>query len=403
MGRIAQNRLQIVALGDGRWRLHGYILGKQIRKISRNPDELAALKQAKEHELEKSQSAVRDRVLRLTVLTEAQLRDAEAATDRAGGRSLLDYVLLAQKHTGAGEPVLCVDALKAWVEDMAQKKRFPRTIEKNKHRIKAFLKTAKPEHLSDITPAMCERWVFACGSGYTPLTNAAVLRAWLNFCQRRPRAWLAASPLAVDMRDLAHSTRAREAPRILGPDECHRLLRAALAHGKRAKRGRLAGFVILSTWCFMRSAEVLRTTASNLKLEAKTPVVTITPRKRGTVSYRTVTIPANVLPLLRTWAATWLAKEGATVPLGRAAWESVRAAAGMLKLGPARNGRRPHVKSTWQENILRHTGISYFYQACGDITETCRQAGNSDATAFRHYLDLPEEGAAAQFYAAIQS
>jgi len=398
MGRIARNELHLIDLADGRWKLHGYILGKQVRRVSTDLVALTKLKEQKEHQLEQKRALGATKTLRLTHLTDTQLRDAEAAVDRAGGRSLLDCVLIAQRYAPVGEPVLCTTALADWIAALRKRKRFPRTVEKNEQRVKSFLKVQQPKTLFDITPQMIEDWVFAQGKeGYTPLTDASVLRAWLNFCVRQK--WLQVSPLEIDMRDLAERSRAKEKPRILKPEQCWELLRVAQEHGLGEKRGRMAGFVILSTWLFMRKAEVERTTSAEVRLKAKTPVVAVDPRKRGTASHRTIPIPENILPIFATWAETWLAKEGARVPFSRSEWATIRARAGLIKLAPAKNGRRKILETVWQDNILRHTGISYFYQKTGDIKETTRQAGNSDDTAFRHYLNLPEEGECERFYA----
>jgi hypothetical protein len=68
------------------------------------------------------------------------------------------------------------------------------------------------------------------------------------------------------------------------------------------------------------------------------------------------------------------------------AYDRVREKAGLMKFSDKRSS--PHgqfkiVSSIWQENILRHTGLSYLYQECGSVREVCRQAGNSSDTAFK--------------------
>ena len=165
----------------------------------------------------------------------------------------------------------------------------------------------------------------------------------------------------------------------------------------------LAAYVALACWCFARHAEVLRISADDLKLDGKVPVVEIRPRKRGTVSYRAVTVPACVLELLREAKAEALAKGSApVVTWGRVRWGAVREAAGLAERGEVKNKKRSVYSSVWQENILRHTGISYLFQQTGDMRDVTRQAGNSSDTAFRHYLNLPVEGAAEAFFSAFQ-
>ena len=155
--------------------------------------------------------------------------------------------------------------------------------------------------------------------------------------------------------------------------------------------------------------------AADLRLDGKAPVVEVRPRKRGTVSYRAVSVPACVLPILKAAKARALKAEAEAqakatpekpaAPVyvaewGQVRWNTIRAAAGLGTLGPVKNKKRPFASDMWQENILRHTGISYFYQRTGDMKETTRQAGNSSDTAFRHYLNLPGNGADKAFYCA---
>jgi hypothetical protein len=224
----------------------------------------------------------------------------------------------------------------------------------------------------------------------TKTTRAQVLRAWFSFCVRR--RWLRASPFEIDMADLSANAKPAQAARILEPRQMWALFDSAAA----LRGGKLSPYTILTGWCFLRHAEAVRVTDADLRLDGERPLVIVRPRKRATVSYREVTVPACVLPQLRAAAKRGELKGG--VAFSRSSWDTIRDRAGLLKRGKARNGRRPHLESEWQENLLRHTGISYHYQRGQDIKETCREAGNSDDTAFRHYLQLAREGAWREFY-----
>lgn len=389
MARLARNQLQIRPFASDGWQLHGYVLGRRINL--RSPD-LAAL-ESKRDELLRPVSVRRDSaVMRHTWLSAAQLRDAEAATQRANGVGLLECVLAAERVLVTGAPKPCSEARDEWLKALAARHRYPRTLEKNRHRLDAFLRASTPSTLRDITPELIDLHVLnPAWAVSTQVTTGAVLRAWLNFCVKR--RWLRESPFQLDLADLAaHASNAAHA-RILKPDECHALLRAALGYAG----GALVPYAVLSLWCFMRSAEVQRTTGSQIRLDVREPFVEVLPRKRGTVSYRSVAIPANVAPILREHPV----EAGKTVFFSRVQWDAVRERAGLLvRLKATRNKRRKHADSQWQPNLMRHTGMSYLYQQTGDIREVCRQAGNSDDTAFRHYLRLPAEGDAAKFYAA---
>lgn len=207
------------------------------------------------------------------------------------------------------------------------------------------------------------------------------------------RHWAAANPVTVNLRELATRSHNTERPRILTPAQCQAITTAA----KTMFDGELLAFVVLSTWCFMRRAEVIRTTPKDIDLSRG--IVEVSPRKIGTPSYRRVSIPNNARTMLQ-----WCIDQQRIPPTGvlfnRARFDAIRAAAGIVTLGPRtrRHARRAMLESAWQDNILRHTGISYLFAKSGDITDVCRQAGNSSSTAFRHYLDLPAPGAEKAFF-----
>lgn len=372
----------------GVWRLWGEVNGVQIRKRGRL-EKLEPIKVSYEKDL--AEQDQQRQVLRLTWLSVDQLRDAEAAVQRSGAIRLLDRVIASEKVMPSTAAVACAHALSEWIKHLKAKGRFARTIEKNEDRIKHFLKFSRdPKHLADITPEMSEAWVFRDGTeGYTPLTDANVLQGWLRFCRRR--RWLAIIPFEIDMKDLAESSKSKSPPRILKPSQVEDLATASAT----VARGRLLAYMILTTWLKLRHAEALRTTPDLIRFNATTPHVRVHPRKRGTASNRRVTIPVNVRDLLK----QAMERHGSVI-FSKTQWETIRAAAGLIKLGKTTRGkRRPILESQWQENLLRHTGISYHHQHTGgDLKEVCREAGNSDDTTFRHYLDLPDEGDDKIFY-----
>ncbi len=359
--------------------------------------------------------------LRMTWLNEDQLRDAEASVLISQGRRLTECVVAADRVLPPVQGIKCPIALEDWVEALKKRKRSWRTIENNVGRMKAFIAFAGVATIEAILPRMIEDWVYRDGTraDFTRITEARILRAWLNHCKRR--RWLLVSPFEVDMKDMQATARHVETSRILSPAQAHALLAAA----REVADGLLVPYVILSTWCFMSPQEVVRTTREKMKLDGATPIIEVDTVKRRTAKFRTVTVPAGVLPLLRRAVSSWPAtheivprktKEPVTVPytvpFNRAAWDRVRERAGLIERGPLskRGRRRSFVASVWQDNILRHTGISYLFQSLSAkaqagnfeeksvIAEVCRQAGNTNDTAFRHYLSLPEAGASVRFY-----
>jgi integrase len=394
MARHRENRLRLIPLANGSWSLEGFHLGKRIRKRSRDAGQLRTEMQDMQAQVVAAKAPMI--APRMTRLTEVQLRDAEAAVERAGSRSLLACVIASERVMVTGDPVPLTHALADWLERQDSRGRHDRTIEGNMMRARAFVAEMARigvNSVGEVKPEHFEAWVYRGErADFTRKGDASVLQAWANHWA--VRRWVKESPFEVDMRDLKSRARAIELPRILSPAQAHALLAAA----KRAKSQGMASYVALACWCFMRHAEALRVTPADMKLDRKVPVVEVRPRKRGTVSYRPVTVPACVLPILVAAKARALATGEPVATCKRVSWDGVREAAGLAKRGPVKNKKRPIESEIWQENILRHTGLSYHFQRGQDIADTTRQAGNSSATAFAHYLVLPEEGAADEFF-----
>jgi integrase len=171
--------------------------------------------------------------------------------------------------------------------------------------------------------------------------------------------------------------RPTETPRILSPDQCQ-----ALWDATKELCPAMLPYLGLSLWCFLRNAEAQRTQPHQIHPD----FVEVLPVKAGTASHRTVPIPPNMRGHIK-----------APIYWSKRHWQAIRTAA--------------KLNAVWQENILRHTGISYLYQHLSEkakrgkfqersvIAEVCRQAGNTSETAFRHYIALPVTGASRRFYA----
>jgi hypothetical protein len=421
MARPQRNALTIRTLPGGLFQLNGRFRGERIRIRSANFDDLEAKRLDFEQQL--LAPPARTHALRMTRLTEDQIRDAEAAVERAGGRSLLACVIASDRVMVKGDPVPLTQALDDWLAHQAERGRQDITRKNNLSRSRAFINFLAKLGITivgDVTPEHYEAFVYrGKRADFTRKNDAAVLQAWANHWKKR--RWVKEIPFEVDFKDLKDRARAVDLPRILSPEQVRALMVAAKAKGG----ARLAAYVALSTWCFARHAEVLRVSTADLKLDGKVPLVEIRPRKLRTVRYRNVTVPVCVLQVLRdardeaikaheveqaakiakaktpeALAAAEKMPPGPVVSWGRVRWDAVRKAAGLAELGEVKNKKRAVASDVWQENILRHTGLSYFFQQSGDIVETTRQAGNSTSTAFAHYLNLPVEGAAEVFYQA---
>lgn len=397
MARIARNTVKVRLLPNGSLQLYGEVLGKRVRERFTDANKLEARKAELLRQIAVQAEAIaHSPQLRLTRLTDEQLRDAEAAVQMAGGRRLVECVAAAQRVLPPINAITCEFAMAEWLKASKDRKRTSTTLAKNRLRVDNFIEFAKPKHLVDITPDTIERWAYRRGAAdYTRITDAQVLRAWLNFAVRR--RWLAITPFEIDMKDMSATAQPKAAGRILSPEQCHAYLDAA----RNYRAGLLVPYVILTTWLFMRESEARRVRKADMRLDVSPPVIRVAAVKRGTAKLRTITVPKNILPILREVVKDWPGER--RVPFSRSSWTTIREHAGLLVRGKTtRHKRRPILESQWQSDIARHSGISYLYQQSRDIKDVCRQAGNSSDVSFRHYLTLPEEGAAARFYAAVK-
>lgn len=404
MARIAKNKLTIEPTADNKgmpsgFRLFGFFNGKKIRKAGQDLNALEALKAS----LENSQLAMDNaeqarQTQRTTWLSVDQIRDAETAFRARGDQTfrLLDYVNTAKPLMSGPAPMLATDAMTKWADYLTATKKSHATIRNNKRAVRVFLKEAKVKMLGEITPQMVDEHVLNPNLSIGgQVGRAAPIRAWLNFCASRKPAWLRSSPFNLNLREMCEQMRRQKSEdKILTPAQCEALLVAAIKH----KKGLMVPFVLLSLWCFMRAAEVRNTNPKDIRLNGKS-VVQVWGRKHGG-KFRVVNIPDNIVPLLKEcFARDLLTEKMIGIPYNLRDWATVRANAGLITVIPGK-GRNPKIiNSVWQEHILRHTGESYLYQKTGDISLCTNQAGHSKEVAFKHYLQLPAEGASEQFYA----
>lgn len=406
MARLAKNKLTIEPTQDDKgqpsgFRLFGFFNGKKIRKVSKDLNALEALRASLEHSQQALDAAEQAReTQRSTWLSIDQIRDAEAAIRARGDQvfALLDYVNKAKPLMGGPVPKLADEALSDWLVHQADRGRFSRTLDNNKYTVGAFLKFTKVKFVGEISSEIIDRYISQPGLKVgTKVARGSQIKAWLNFCLRKK--WLRANPCELQLDEMIETaTRLREKDRILTVAQCEALLQAACEH----RNGYMVPYVILACWCFMRTAEVRHTLTGDIRLSTKPGVkstVLVTGRKEG-VGFRVVNIPENVVALLKSCVAHGVLKEGQAVPFSIDSLDTIREAAGLMKFHPKTNNKnRKVLSSVWKESILRHTGESYLYQKTGDVAFCTAQAGHSKSVAFKHYLQLPQEGDCDKFYA----
>lgn len=404
MSRPFRNELTIepmptLAGQPARFRLFGRLNGKEIRKRGTDPLMLAKLKDKLLGEMADAVTASQPFQIHRTRLTELQLLQAEQIFGMIMGRDVdpVELIRAGMGVMGDGKPKDCMESLTDWQADRTRKFKSAVTESGNRNRVKQFLALNKAvKFLSDITPKMVVD--FAYREHLTATSSLSVLRpvkAWLNYCVSRK--WLKVSPVQLNnetMHEEANRDRNTE-DRILTPDQCEKLLRAAESY----HNGEMLPFIALSLWCMMRKADVLNLDPKHITLGDK-PRVSVMARKKGS-KFRVVTIPANMVPVIKDCFARGLLTEGKKIAFTRFGLDAIRLAAGLQtreEVTKGETGRGKIVSSVWTHNVMRHTGESYLYNLTGDIADVTRQAGNSEDIAFRHYLQLPQDGDAARFY-----
>lgn len=419
MSRIAQNQLTLEPHKDG-FRLFGNVLGKKIRRFSRDLAFLETLKATLLKSVTIS-AAMREPVAIKTYLPPdpAVIRSLEALWNefKDRPRPIIEYARAGLSVLGDGARIECELAMTSWEAEMRTELQLREiSINSNLATVEGFLKQHRPKYLDNITPAMIENWgsmrmirarnAARGASPWTKIGRLSMLRTFLNFCVAK--RLLAKSPFDIDMKKLRKQAgHHKERALILSAAQCEALLHAAITHNPR-----YVPYVILATWCFMRSAEAQRCMPEQLQLDRPVPFVEPEPHKVGTAAYRKTNIPANLVPLLRECLDSGLWPAGTPLHYDETSFKTLRAHAGLLVLGPRNEqGYRAVSDSVWQPNILRHTGISYLYQSLADradrgefnedsvIAAVTRQAGNSEDVAFRHYINLPSAEEAAKFFA----
>lgn len=422
MSRKARNKLTLTPPDKpgGLFFLDGYINGKQVRKQSQDGAKLAAL----QTEMETAAAAAtmaEDNGIRTvaTFLSRDQIEDAQAAFRKLAALpcSLLDCVETALRHMRGAEK----DALEALEDWQAYQKALEireATLDENLYQTTAFLAKAKVKFVAEITRDHIEKYVLGAGTKgqkvkpSTKYHRGSVIRAFLNFCVSKE--WLAVTPYKIDMGQLGtvakheHGRRrlARQQSKtnILIPDQCAKLLQASATEWD----GLMLPYTVFTLWCMMRSAEAQRVTWNDVDCREDGSVVITVVRHKNSGSAdaeRPVTVPANVAPIIQ--LAYRRAKEAdelnEEIPYSRAIWENIRDSAGLLtrtkKISAKGFVYTKIVKTSWYENLLRHTGLSYLFKSTNDLISATQQAGNTPEVAIKRYIEKTSEADAKAFYA----
>ncbi|MBI5688608.1 MAG: site-specific integrase [Verrucomicrobia bacterium] len=355
-------------------RVSGWLDGKRVRKNFHTRAEARAEVEGLEVDATQAETGLRRAVTRLT---EAQLKDAEAAVLRLEGKAhtlgfCVDFTLTTYRAPEREK------ALADGVADyLAAKKREAErgiislvqvgSIKKELALLTAAFPKATVAALATAQlTAFCER---GDPSLKTFNNRRGILSTFFKYAFQQD--WIAANPIEkMAYHRIAHR---RGSAKTLSVEQCRELMEFVEAH----EGGRLVPFFALCLFAgirpCVRGGEIIKLKPSDVRLD--TGVIHVEPEVSKVRMKRRVTIQPNLAAWLRAY------------PL-----EQFPIAPPNLQTLRAKVAR----KIPLTKDVMRHTFISMFVGKFRSMGEAALQAGNSETIIRKHYLDLmtPEEAEA---------
>lgn len=215
-----------------------------------------------------------------------------------------------------------------------------------------------PLDISCLTPEEVRRWAYALPVGPRARNNhLAAVKLLFSLAELRAHRSRAA------VLDIPAITVAAPVNAIWTPDEFRQLLHAAPPH--------LLPVLVLGGWGKLRSSEIMRLTADNLRLDDSR--ILLRAGQTKTARWRIVPLPACAVAWLRT---CHLKPHGPLWP-----WGSQKFNADLRHLAL-------DCELTWRPNALRNSAITYDQINNPDVARVAREAGNSPAVVETEYFAL---------------
>ncbi len=352
-------------------RVTGTIRGKQVRRNFK--DDGAAQAFVNKHIAPMLGAPIPRPII--TILTDAQVRDAEAAVQRlpAGTRigHAADFYLANFRPVAGTEIALAAARFEAWL--LGERKNHPNTAARFKSNILQFAKAADVASTEAITEPMAAAWIY-----YKDASDRTQRDRydWLNsFCGwlAKPKQKLAARNVVAD---LERPVVKIDAPGVLTFDETWRLLQLALTD---AEGPDMLPFFAICALSGVRPAEVPRLSASavdedgepnpwaDIYLDEEHRLIEVNKAKGGR-KRRNVAIGDALWRIL-----TWCKAQGlAPNYFSVRKFNRIRRLAGLF--------------DKWEKDLLRHTHASHFYIVTKDTKRLTGDMGNSEHVLFQVYI-----------------
>ncbi|OAM87916.1 site-specific integrase [Termitidicoccus mucosus] len=361
------------------FRVAGWLLGERVRKNFKTREDAIAERAALELRLLQSQSNLRGAS---TFLTEAQLREAEAAFLRLekARRPLtfyLDYALANYREPEAALKI--ADAIETYMkarkEDVQQALIGKRQLRNIRLELTEFQRHFPTQTLAEVGTEALHAYIRRDdGALKTQNNRRGVLCAFFNHAVRKE--WMTRNPVAKIPRNRIEHNR--------GSAEALTAERAAqlMAHVESVHGGAFVPFFALCLFAGIRpEGEISKLPACDVRLENS--AITIEPWVSKVNMRRLVTIQPN----LAAWLKAYPLDEYPVIP-PKDKMKNI-----------AKKLTRIRQKFGVGHDVLRHTFISMHVGKFRSMGDTALQAGNSESIIRRHYLNVTTQQEAGAFFA----
>ncbi len=362
---------------------------------------------AKQRKLTKRAEKRGDSVVTLSHLSPAEraaIAQAVETIRKAGGRveALADAAqsFASIQLTGAKKTVAeIVQEHLALLEKTAR----PATVRDRRWNLEAFAKQYGGELAAAITPTMINAFTLEIPKRPTQAARWRSVRALFNFA------------VAQGYMDEPPTERAKKIKQeipdeisVLSPAEVQEVMRRALQ-----MEPRLVPYLAIGIFAGLRPENELGRLDWN-KINLKSRLITIDIKYAKNRKKRAVPISDNLAAWLETVPEAErageiyyyrralrrvLGQDQATKAEKRAELEAQAAREGRKLSGPTPDETPAPEVLRWGQDIMRHTFGSYRQAVIKNINQLCEEMGNTPHIARAHYLDPPDEEAAAEFWA----
>lgn len=361
---------------------------------------------AKQRKLTKRSEKRGDSVVTLSHLSPAERAAIAQAVEiirKAGGRveALADAAqsFASIQLTGAKKTVAeIVQEHLALLEKTAR----PATVRDRRQNLKSFVARCGGGLATSITPTMIDDWTMELPNQPTQAARWRAIRAVFNYAVKR--GYMDEPPTK---RATAIASQIPDEISVLSPAEVQEVMRRALQ-----MEPRLVPYLAIGIFAGLRPENELGRLDWN-KINMKSRLITIDIKYAKNRKKRAVPISDNLAAWLETVPEAErageiyyyrralrrvLGKEQATKAEKRAELEAQAAREGRKLSGPTPDETPAPEVLRWGQDIMRHTFGSYRQAVIKNINQLCEEMGNTPHIARTHYLDPPDEEAAAEFW-----